>query len=359
MFEYLLLLVDLLRALVRSRSDLLVENLLLRQQLAALTRPTRQRPRLRARDKLVWIVARWVWRDWRCHLVVVRPETVIGWHRRGWRLVWRWKARVRGGRPRLSGEVRDLIARIARENPTWGSERIRGELRKLGIAVSKRSVQQYRRRGPARPPSQSWRTVLANHRPDIWAADLVTVQTLAYKTLYVLLFITHGRRELVHVNVTAHPTAAWVWRQLIQATPWGRTPRSLLRDRDAVYGGDFVPRARRLGVKTLLSPIRAPRANAIAERVIGTLRRAVLGSAHHRQRAAPAGDPRRVRRRRQRRAAAPNAPPRDPHLGHPALSRPDPLSRHTRRPASGVRTRRMSAVGVFHPYRCPSPAHAN
>ena len=276
MLEYLLLLADLFRALLRSRSALIAENLLLRQQLAALTRPTRQRPRLRTRDKLLWIVVRWVWRDWRRHLVVVRPETVIGWHRRGWRLVWRWASRLRGGRPRLSGEVRDLIARMARENPTWGSERIRGELRKLGIAVSKRSVQQYRRRGPARPPSQSWRTFLANHRPDIWAADLFTVQTLAFKTLYVLLFITHGRRELVHVNVTAHPTAAWVWRQLIEATPWGRTPRYLLRDRDAVYGGDFVPRARRLGVKTLLSPIRAPRANAIAERVIGTLRRECL-----------------------------------------------------------------------------------
>jgi transposase InsO family protein len=276
MLEYLLLLADLFRALLRSRSALIAETLLLRQQLAALTRPTRQRPRLRTRDKRLWIVVRWVWRDWRRYLVVVRPETVIGWHRTGWRLVWRWASRPRGGRPRLSGEVRDLIARMARENPMWGSERIRGELRKLGIAVSKRSVQQYRRRGPARPPSQSWRTFLANHRPDIWAADLLTVQTLAFRTLYVLLFITHGRRELVHVNVTAHPTAAWVWRQLIEATPWGRQPRYLLRDRDAVYGGSFVPRARRLGIEALLSPIRAPRANAVAERVIGTLRRECL-----------------------------------------------------------------------------------
>ena len=270
MLEYLF------RALLRSRSALIAENLLLRQQLAALTRPTRQRPRLRARDKLFWIVARMVWRDWRRYLVVVRPETVVGWHRRGWRLFWRWKSRARGGRPRLSAEVRELIARMARENPAWGSERIRGELRKLGIAVSKRSVQQYRRRGPARPPSLTWRAFLANHRPSIWAADLFTVQTLTFRTLYVLLFIAHDRRELVHWNVTAHPTAAWVWRQLLEATPWGRAPRYLLRDRDAVYGGDCVPRARRLGVKTLLSPIRAPRANAIAERVIGTLRRECL-----------------------------------------------------------------------------------
>jgi putative transposase len=276
MLEYLLLLVDLFRALLRSRSVLIAENLLLRQQLAALTRPTRQRPRLRARDKLFWIVARMVWRDWRRYLVVVRPETVVGGHRRGWRLFWRWTSRARGGRPRLSAEVRDLIARMARENPTWGSERIRGELRKLEIAVSKRSVQQYRRRGPARPPSQSWRTFLANHRPSIWAADLFTVQTLTFRTLYVLLFLAHDRRELVHWNVTAHPTAAWVWRQLLEATPGGRAPRSLLRDRDGAYGGDFVPRARRLGIETLLSPIRAPQANAVAERVIGTLRRECL-----------------------------------------------------------------------------------
>lgn len=165
---------------------------------------------------------------------------------------------------------------MARENPAWGSERIRGELLKLGIAVSKRSIQQYRRRGSARPPSQAWRTFLTNHRPDIWAADLFTVRTLAFKTLYVLVFITHGRRELMHWNVTASPTAAWIWRQLIQATPWGRQPRYLIRDRDAVYGGEFAPRARRLGIETLLSPVRAPRANAVAEPVIGTLRRECL-----------------------------------------------------------------------------------
>jgi transposase InsO family protein len=168
---------------------------------------------------------------------------------------------------------------MAGENPAWGSERIRGELLKLGIAVSKRSVQQYRQRGPARPPSQprqTWRTFLVNHRPRLWAADLLTVHTATFRTLYVLLFIAHGRRELLHVNVTAHPTAAWVWRQLIDATAWGRQPRYLVRDRDRVYGGDFVRRAKRLGIETVLTPVHAPRANAVAERVIGTLRRECL-----------------------------------------------------------------------------------
>src|SRR5262245_15102016 len=136
---------------------------------------------------------------------------------------------------------------MARDNPTWGAERIRGELLKLGIIVSKASVQRYRRRGPVRPPTQSWRTFLRNHRSRIWGADLLTVQTLTFRTLYVLVFVSHARRELVHLNVTASPTAAWIWRQLIEATPWGRAPGYLVRDRDAVYGRGFVQRARGLG----------------------------------------------------------------------------------------------------------------
>src|SRR5436309_11782810 len=276
MLEYLLLLLSLLGSAVRDREALVAENLLLRHQLTVLTRPTRKRPRLRSRDKQFWVVLRALRRDWRRHLVVVRPESVIRWHRQAWRLFWRWRSRGPLGRPRLSAEVRELIATMAQENPRWGSERIRGELLKLGLVVSKRSIQRYRRRGPAHPASQTWRTFLANHAHHLWAADLLTVQTLTFKTLYVLVFIAHGRRELVHVNVTANPTAAWVWRQLIQATPWGRKPRHLLRDHAAVYGRDFRKRARRLGIDAIATPIASPRANAIIERVIGTFRRECL-----------------------------------------------------------------------------------
>jgi putative transposase len=265
MLDYLLLLVAFVRATVGDRAELAVENLVLRQQLAVLTRPTRKRPRLRRRDKVFWVLTRLLWRRWGQHLAVVRPETVIRWHRQGWRLFWRWRSRSRLGRPRLSAEIRELIATMARDNPRWGSERIRGELRKLGIPVSKRSVQRYRRRGPARPPSQTWRTFLANHAGAIWAADLCTVQTLTFKTLYVLVLIAHGRRELVHVAVTAHPAAAWVWRQVVEATAWGRRPRFLLRDRDSVYGGAFGSRLAAQGVEQLLTPVRAPQANAVAE----------------------------------------------------------------------------------------------
>jgi transposase InsO family protein len=278
MLEYLLLVTGLIRTTLRRRSDLVAENrhLLLRHQLAILTRPTRRQPRLRARDKLFWLLVRAVRRDWRRHLVVVRPQTVIRWHRHAWRLFWRWRSRPGLGRPRLEAEVRELIARMAHENPLWGSERIRGELLKLGIAVSRRSIQRYRWCRPVHPPSQTWRTFLANHAQAIWAADLCTVQTLTFRTLYVLVLIAHGRRELVHVAVTAHPAAAWVWRQAVEATAWGRRPRFLLRDRDADYGGDFGSRLAALGVEQVLTPVRAPRANAVAERLIGTLRRECL-----------------------------------------------------------------------------------
>jgi putative transposase len=278
MLELLWMLLTAVLAWVRPRQDLVLENLLLRHQLAVLTRPTRTRPRaqLRIWDKLLWILARRLCAGWREHLAIITPETVVRWHRQGWRLFWRWKSRSRGGRPHLSPEVRELIATMSRENRLWGTERIRGELLKLGIVVSNRSIRRYRWRGPKRPPSQTWRTFLANHAHHLWAADLFTVPTLTLKTLYVLVFIEHGRRELVHVNVTANPTAAWVWRQVIQATPWGQKPRHLLHDRDAVYGRDFRQRARRLGIDGVATPIHAPKANAIAERVIGTLRRECL-----------------------------------------------------------------------------------
>jgi putative transposase len=183
MLAYRLLVMTFARAVIGSRADLAVENLLLRQQLAVLTRPTRKRPRRRPLDRLFWVLARRLRGDWRQHLLIVRPETVIRWHRQGWRRYRRWKSRPRLGRPRLGAEAGGLIRAMAQDNPRWGSERIRGEPLKLGIAVSKRSVQRYRRRGPARPPSQTWRTFLANHAGAIWAADLCPVQTLTFKTL--------------------------------------------------------------------------------------------------------------------------------------------------------------------------------
>ena len=162
---------------------------------------------------------------------------------------------------------------MSQENRCWGARRIQAELRALGYEVSAETVRRYRLQARRRPPSQRWQAFLANHRNEIWAADFFTVPTVLFQTLYVLFFISHDRRRIEHINVTAHPNAAWVWRQVIEATPWGRGPRFLIRDRDRSYGGDFIARASAIGIETVLTPIRAPQANGIAERLIGTLRR--------------------------------------------------------------------------------------
>jgi transposase InsO family protein len=176
----------------------------------------------------------------------------------------------------VDANVRALIRQFAKDNPGWGLVRIVGELRAMGYAVSPRTVDRYRRAAQRRPPSQRWRTFLRNHAPHIWAVDLFTVQTLTMKTVYAIVFIAHDRRRIMHVNVTTHPTAQWIWRQLFEATPWGIQPRYLIRDRDRSYGNEFIVRAARLGVATILTPVRAPNANAVGERVIGTLRRDCL-----------------------------------------------------------------------------------
>jgi transposase InsO family protein len=165
---------------------------------------------------------------------------------------------------------------MSRDNPLWGGERIRGELLKLGMFVSRRSIRRYRWRKPAPDGTQTWRTFLANELRGIWAADLLVVQTVGYRVIYVLFFIKHERRELVHFNVTSNPTAAWIWQQLIAATPWGRQPDYLIHDRDAVYGREFGARLSKPGISSVRTPFRAPRANAIAERLVRSIRQECL-----------------------------------------------------------------------------------
>ena len=171
---------------------------------------------------------------------MVEPDTVVRWHRSAWRAYWRWKSRRGPGRPHIPAEWQRLILRIATEHPGWGAVRIVGELRALGFDVSARTVSRYRQQALRRPPSQSWRTFLRNHASSIWAADLCTVQTLTFRTLYVFVVIDHGRRRIRHWNVTEHPIAPWIWRQMIEATAWGQQPGFLIRDRDRSYGGDFI-----------------------------------------------------------------------------------------------------------------------
>jgi transposase InsO family protein len=214
-----------------------------------------------------------VWQDWRATLVIAKPETVLAWHRRGFRLFWRWKSRT-GGRPTACAEARTLIRTMAEANPLWGAPRIHGELLKLGIELSQATVAKYmpRRR---RPPSQTWRTFLANHVDQIMAADFFVVPTATYRLLFVLIILAHQRRRVVRVAVTAHPTAAWTAQQLRQAFPEDLAPRYLIRDRDSVFA-EIAVTAGRMGISEVLTAPRSPWQNAYAERLIGSLRRECL-----------------------------------------------------------------------------------
>src|SRR5438093_2819377 len=206
---------------------------------------------------------------------VVRPETVVGWHRHGFRCYWAWKSRHRRGRPRLGTELRDLIRRMSRANPLWGAPRIHGELLKLGLTVSQATVSKYMVR-PRRPPSQAWRTFLKNHAPDLIALDFFTVPTATFRVLFVLVVLTHSRRRLVHFNVTEHPTAEWTARQLLEACALEEVSRYLIRDRDQVYGERFSHQARMLDIRETVTAPRSPWQNAYAERVIRSIRRECL-----------------------------------------------------------------------------------
>src|SRR6266581_1493637 len=230
MVRWLGILIGTLRSTVRTHRELALENLALRQQLA-VWKARQPRPRLTALDRIFWVVLSRLWKSWRNSLQMVRPETVVSWHRQGFRRFWAWKSRRRRGRPAIRTELRDLIRRISRANPLWGAPRIHGELLKLGLTVSQATVSKYMIR-PRRPPSQAWRTFLKNHAPDLIALDFFTVPTATFRVLFVLVVLTHSRRRLVHFNVTEHPTAEWTARQLLEACALEEGPRYLIRDRD-------------------------------------------------------------------------------------------------------------------------------
>jgi transposase InsO family protein len=262
-----------LLSVFRSRAALEVEILALRHQIGVLRRSAKKRPKLTVADRVFWAWLSRVWNGWRSALVIVKPETVLGWHRKGFRLFWTWKVRHgRTGRPTVSQEVRDLIRTMSRANPLWGAPRIHGELLRLGIDIGETSVGKYmaRRR---KPPSQTWRTFLDNHVQQLVSVDFFTVPTIRFQVLYVFLVLAHERRRTVHFNVTAHPTAQWTAQQLRNAFPWDSAPRYLLRDRDRIFGGDFTRQVRDMGMEQVLGAPRAPWQRAYVERVIGTIRR--------------------------------------------------------------------------------------
>jgi transposase InsO family protein len=229
-------------------------------------------------------------RAWAGALVIVRPETVLRWHRDGFRLFWRRKSARRSATARIPVETVTLIRRLAAENRLWGADRIQGELLKLQVRVSKRTMQKYLRAARApQPPGQSWVTFLRNHAGDIWACDFLPVTDLCFRTVYAFFVIALGSRRVIHVGVTRHPTDAWVAQQLREATPFGAAPRFLIRDNDRKYGPRFDRVATGSGIRILRTPVRAPRANATCERFLGSVRREcldhllILGEAHLRR----------------------------------------------------------------------------
>src|SRR2546425_6223924 len=264
-----------IRALLGRSAAVSLENVALRHQLAVLQRSV-GRPRLRRRDRLFWVGLSQLWAGWRVSLVLVQPSAVLAWPRQASQLSWRWKPRGRlVGRPPLDLELRTLIRRMARENPTWGRRRIQTELRFLGYEVAGLTVAKYMRR-PSPRPTSTWRSFLDAHIRDIVAVDFFVVPTLTFHLLFGFLILRHDRRELVHLNVTDHPTAAWAAHQLVESFPEETAPKYLLRDRDAIYGDVFVRRAKGLGIREILIAPRAPWQNPFAERVIGSIRRECL-----------------------------------------------------------------------------------
>src|SRR3977135_512415 len=258
----------------RRCASLELELIALRHQVSVLRRQHPGRLRLFTIDRLLWV---WLYRFWPQVLnamVLVKPATVVQWHRNGLRVYWRWRSR-RPGRPKMSTEIRDLIRRMSLANPLWGAPRIHGELLKLGIEVSQATVGRYL---PWRPkaPSPTWRSFLQNHRPDIAAVDMFVVVTATLQFLYALVGLGHERRKVIHFDVTPNPTQDWLARQMTEAFPWDTAPRYLLRDRDASYGQDFRDRVEATGIEEVVTAPRSPWQNPFVERIIGTIRRECL-----------------------------------------------------------------------------------
>ena len=327
-----------LRALFLEPAAVALENLGLRHQLLVRQRSV-TRPRLSRWDRVLWVWLSRLWTDWRLNLIIVQPATVLAWHRQGFQLYWRWKSRPNPvGRPKLDAEIRDLIRRMAKENPTWGRRRIRAELAVLGDEVAELTVAKYMHRTSPRP-SPTWRAFLTAYARDIVAIDFFVVPTLTFHRLFVFVVLRHHRRELLHVNVTDHPSTVWTARQVIEAFPKETGPTYLLRDRDSIYGEAFTRCLNTMGIRSVITAPRAPWQNPCAERVIGSIRREcldhflILNEAHLRRllRAYLADD--------------------NPVRPHQALANDSPQPREVPAPSPGRITTIPHVGGLHHRYQ--------
>jgi transposase InsO family protein len=279
---------NLVASLFKSKSRLEAENAALRQQLIVLQRKVRGRVQFTNSDRLFFIqLYRWCPSVLKA-MMIIRPETIVRWHRAGFRRYWRWKSRSAGGRPQIHAELRALIWQMSVDNWLWGAPHIHGELLKLGVAVAQSTVAKYMAK-KGDPSAQRWGTFLRNHMPHIAAMDLFVVPTIGFNLLYVLVIVRLARRELVWINVTAHPTAEWIAQQLTEAFPWHEAPGYLIRDRDGIYGAAVPRRLRAMGIRDKPIAPGSPWQNGYVERLIGTIRREcldhmiVFGEAHLRR----------------------------------------------------------------------------
>src|ERR1700741_3649434 len=275
MIDFLKLFLHILVSPFKTQARLEAEIVLLRHQLNVLRQRFPSKPRLTAGDRLIFV---WLYRLFPSLLnaiTMVQPETIIRWHRTGFRLYWRWKSRSRGGRPKVPMEIRSLTREMSLANRLWGAPRIHGELLKLGIEVAQSTVAKYMaRRGRGR--SQTWKTFLDNHSAGIGAMDFLIVPTVGFRLLFVLVILRHERRRLISLSVTDHPTADWIARQLTDAFPWDEAPDYMIRDRDGCYGRAVTKRLAAMGIRDHPTARQSPWQNGHAERLIGSIHRECL-----------------------------------------------------------------------------------
>jgi transposase InsO family protein len=289
MIDFVWLILHALAAPFRRQAQLEAEITMLRHQLNVLRRQVSAKPRLTAADRLLFVWPFRLFPSLRSAITIVQPDTVLRWHRSGFRLYWRWKSRAHGGRPRIPIEVRGLIRRMSIENPLWGAPRIHGELLKLGIEVAQSTVAKYMAKRRPGGSGQTWKTFLRNHATGIAAMDFLVVPTINFRLLSVLVILRHERLRLISLSVTDHPTADWIAQQISEAFRWDGAPSHLIRDRDARYGHAVRRRVVAMGIRDHPTAARSPWQNGHAERLIGSIRRecldhiVVLGEDHLRR----------------------------------------------------------------------------
>ena len=262
-------------SLLKSRTQLHLEILFLRKQLEIVARSL-PKLRLRPSDRFLIGMLTDLYDTWKEALLIVKPETVIRWHKEAFRLYWRWKSRHKSRRPKIPQAQINLIKQMANDNPLWGAPRIHGELLKLGFDISEATVLRYMPKKPRRTTGQQWKTFLRNHSAEIISLDFFTVPTITFRLLYVVVFLSHDRRKIIHFHVTDHPTSEWATHQLRNAFYDQERPKFLIRDRDSIFGEDFIESVSALGLRPILAAYRSPGQNGFVERLIGSIRRECL-----------------------------------------------------------------------------------